>query len=45
MKMKSLIGVSLAMMCATIFAGEKIAPDLNNLAQETIEKNNRKGRL
>jgi hypothetical protein len=34
MKMKSLIGVSLAMMCATIFAGEKIAPDLNNLAQE-----------
>ncbi|MEI8248544.1 MAG: hypothetical protein WCI51_22120 [Lentisphaerota bacterium] len=34
MKMKSLIGVSLAMMCATIFAGEKIAPDLSNLAQE-----------
>ena len=34
MKMKSVIVVGLAMMAATIFAGEKIAPDLSNLAPE-----------
>ena len=34
MKMKSVIGLSLAMLGATIFAGEKIAPDLNKLTPE-----------
>ena len=34
MKMKSVIVMGLAMMAATIFAGEKIAPDLNKLAPE-----------
>ena len=34
MKMKSVIVAGLAMMAATIIAGEKIAPDLNNLAPE-----------
>ena len=34
MKMKSVIVMGLSMMAATIFAGEKIAPDLNNLAPE-----------
>ena len=34
MEMKSVIVVGLAMMAATIFAGEKIAPDLSNLAPE-----------
>ena len=34
MKMKSVIGLSLAMLGATIFAGEKITPDLNKLTPE-----------
>ena len=34
MKMKSVIAAGLAMMAATIIAGEKIAPDLNKLAPE-----------
>ncbi len=34
MKMKSVIVLGLTMMAATIIAGEKIAPDLNNLAPE-----------
>ena len=34
MKMKSVVVLGLAMMAATIFAGEKIAPDLNKLAPE-----------
>ncbi|MFA6567468.1 MAG: hypothetical protein WCS96_04585 [Victivallales bacterium] len=34
MKMKSVIVVGLAMMSAAVFAGEKIAPDLGNLAPE-----------
>ena len=34
MKMKSVVVVGLAMMAATIFAGEKLAPDLNKLAPE-----------
>jgi len=34
MKMKSVIVVGLVMMAATIFSGEKIAPDLSNLAPE-----------
>lgn len=31
MKMKSVIAMGFAVMAATIFAGEKIVPDLNNL--------------
>ena len=34
MKLKSVVVLGLAMMAATIFAGEKIAPDLNKLAPE-----------
>ena len=34
MKMKSVIAAGLAMMAATIIAGEKIAPDLNKLTPE-----------
>jgi len=36
MKMKPLIVVGLAMMAATIYAGEKIAPDLSNLDPEWL---------
>ncbi|MFA6176892.1 MAG: hypothetical protein WC765_09980 [Phycisphaerae bacterium] len=36
MNIKSLIGLSLAMMAATVIGGETIAPDPNNLAPEWV---------
>ena len=34
MKLKFVIGLTLSLMAAALHAGEKIAPDLNNLAEE-----------